>query len=276
MIQFSSCKINLGLQVLYRRPDGYHELDGLFVEVPWYDVLEAVAHHENQWHFHGLPIPGSLENNLCYKAARLFSESVETVSPYAFHILKNLPMGAGLGGGSANAAFLLHLLNALHGHPLDKSVLKEMAQKIGSDCSFFIEGGIARVRGRGEQIEPLSLKLKHKVFIQLIWPGFGISTAEAYSKIRPNRTPTPLEELIDAPERWADELKNDFEAALFPDYPDLANWKAYFYEKGAFYAAMSGSGSTIFGLFSEQPSKIDNIPPGAMTHTTLLSAISAL
>jgi 4-diphosphocytidyl-2-C-methyl-D-erythritol kinase len=276
MIQFSSCKINLGLQVLYRRTDGFHELDSLFVEVPWYDALEAVPANEDQWHFHGIPIPSALEDNLCFKAVSLFTDKVGAKVPYAYHVLKNLPMGAGLGGGSANAAHMLHLLNNLYSNPLDKSALLELAQKIGSDCSFFIEGGMARVRGRGEQIEMIMPKLKQKVYIQLLWPGYGISTAEAYRKVKPNASPTPLDELMEVPDRWANELKNDFEDALFPDYPELAKWKEYFYQKGAFYSAMSGSGSTIFGLFYENPKSIDNVPKGGMTYTTLLPAISAL
>lgn len=253
MINFPSCKINLGLQVLNKRSDGYHDVETVMLEIPYFDVLECVVNDEERFSTSGLPIPST--GNLVLDAKQTF-EKKYPLPQLAFHLHKSIPMGAGLGGGSSDAAFALKMLrDAFHPRVSDDELM-EMAATIGSDCAFFIRGGIQLATGRGEVLKPITVDLRGK-YVYLINVGIHISTAEAYAGVLPNRMCVGIKELIQLPQNeWKTHLINDFEKPAFEKHPVLAEIKAQLYDHGAFYAAMTGSGSTMFGLFNESVSEI--------------------
>lgn len=254
MINFPSGKINLGLQVLRRRSDGYHDLETVMLELPFCDVLECIETPTAGFSTSGLPISGN--GNLVLDAKNIFEKKYPLPS-LSFHLHKLIPMGAGLGGGSSDAAFALKMLRDEYHPTVSDWELMDMASSIGSDCAFFIQGGGQFATGRGEILEPIELALSG-IYVYLIHVGIHISTAEAYAGVQPNATRTSVRKLIELPiHQWKDALKNDFEDGAFNTYPVLADVKARLYEQGAIYAAMTGSGSTIFGLFENPVSKID-------------------
>jgi 4-diphosphocytidyl-2-C-methyl-D-erythritol kinase len=248
MICFPNAKINIGLNVVSVRPDGFRNLESCFYPVPWTDALEMVPAATLQFDLSGIPVPGSPETNLCLKAFQMLQADYG-LPPVAMHLLKQIPIGAGLGGGSADAAFALRLLNALFGLQLEPEVLEAYARRLGSDCAFFIRSKPVFATGRGDVFQPLPLDLGGYRCL-LVYPGLHISTAEAYGLVVPQKPPAPLYDLLQQDiSTWKDGVGNDFETALFPRYPQLAQVKEQLYALGALYAAMSGSGSTLFGLF---------------------------
>ena len=209
----------------------------------------------------GLPVPGAEEDNLCLKSYRLLAKH-HPIGPVHLHLHKVLPMGAGLGGGSADAAHTLLLLNKLYELKLTVEQLEEYARQLGSDCAFFIRNQPVFAHEKGDVFEPLALDLKgwHLVIVH---PGIHIGTAEAYGNVVPAIAPHNLRQVLSAnpPEKWKElEIRNDFEKALFPNYPQLPELKQLLYNLGAAYASMSGSGSAVYGLFREEKEVKEHVP----------------
>lgn len=253
MIVFPPCKINLGLYVTGKRPDGFHSLESLFVPVPLTDILEVVLHDGNDviWSATGLDIPGDIESNLCVKAYRLIKRD-HNIGGVKAHLHKLIPMGAGLGGGSSDAAYMLICLNELFNLKLNTDQLKDYAAQLGSDCPFFIEEKICFVSGRGEVLESIDFSLKGK-FIVIVHPLVHMSTAEAYRMLSPKPAPIDLRTVPSIKElEWSQQVTNDFEEPIAQLHPIIAEVKKELLNQGAFYAAMSGSGSAVFGLFEKE------------------------
>ena len=257
MIVYPNAKINIGLNVEGRRPDGYHDIATLFYPIAGLcDVLEVIASDGQpepmRLTLSGLKVDGPTSSNLCIKAFELMRQRLN-LPPIAAHLHKQIPMGAGLGGGSADGAFMLLALNRLADDPLPANELLGMALTLGSDCPFFIHNSPCVGRGRGELLTPHPPVLRG-MHLLLLLPPFGVSTATAYSGVKPSPWATPIEGLLRRPiEQWRYALSNDFEPTVFAMHPQLAELKERLYAQGAVYAAMSGSGSTMFGLFRQQP-----------------------
>lgn len=257
MIRFPNCKINLGLNVMARRSDGYHDLESVIVPVPWWDVLEIIRSPDSETRLllSGLPVAGAVEENLCIKAFRLLEKEFG-IQPVHIYLHKVIPSGAGLGGGSSDGAFTLLMLNELFTLRLDQMQLKRFALMLGSDCPFFIDNRPALATGRGDILKPVSLSLDG-YYIIIIKPEIHISTASAYTLIRPCPANPPVQTVIrSAPECWRNALHNDFEDALSADFPVIAQITNELYGYGAVYASLSGSGSAVYGLFREKPENI--------------------
>ena len=248
MITFPNAKINIGLNITEKRPDGYHNLETIFYPIELCDSLEFVCAEKSEFTCTGLNIEGNSDNNLIIKAYNLLKEDFD-IPKINIHLHKTIPMGAGLGGGSADAAFMLKMLNDEFKLGLSSKDLQIKAAKLGADCAFFIENKPVLAKGIGNIFEPTSVDL-NGYHIVLIKPDVHVSTAEAYGGCKPQRWETPLEEVIKLPiDEWKHHIYNDFEKTVFVAHPELEMIKNVLYEKGAIYAAMSGSGSTIYGIF---------------------------
>lgn len=252
MVVFPNCKINLGLYITNRREDGYHDLETVFYPVPVHDVLEVApaGGNEPQLFLSGRVVAGNKEDNLVWRAYRLMQQIFgDQVPPLNIYLHKSLPMGAGLGGGSADAAFMLRLVNDYCKLSLSQEQLAAYALRLGSDCPFFIYNTPQFATGRGEKMEPASVDLSG-FSIQLICPQVHISTAKAFQMITPKSASYELRNMANMPVvEWKERISNDFEAAVFAQHPPLADIKQQLYNQGAIYASMSGSGSTVYGLF---------------------------
>jgi 4-diphosphocytidyl-2-C-methyl-D-erythritol kinase len=250
MIVFPNIKINLGLNVTSKRSDGYHNIETVFYPAPLYDVLEMVPSASGATTFTqtGIPIAGDPQQNLVMKAYRLLKAHY-SVPELDIYLRKNIPFGAGLGGGSADAAFLLKAVNEWAGLQIHDAELEHYASLLGADCPFFIQNRPVFAEGVGTIFTPVSLSLAG-YHLMIVKPDVSISTAEAYRSIRPQ---TPLESIRDiilCPiETWKNRLINDFEAGVFARFPETGRIKQRLYERGAVFAGLSGSGSAIFGLF---------------------------
>jgi len=250
MVSFPPCKINLGLAVLNKRADGYHNLETCFYPVPWNDILEIIKADTFQFTSSGILIPGSSNDNLCVKAYQLLKKDFN-LGPVKIHLHKIIPMGAGLGGGSSDAAHTVLLLNKVFELNLTQKELLSYASQIGSDCAFFIQDKPMIGSGRGEILNPTELQLKNK-FLVIIKPDVHISTAEAYAGVKPARPEISLEDIIKLPvQEWKGKLVNDFEKSIFKNHPEVKKAKEKLYHAGALYASMSGSGSSVFGIFDK-------------------------
>jgi 4-diphosphocytidyl-2-C-methyl-D-erythritol kinase len=250
MVVFPNAKINLGLYVVEKRPDGFHNLETIFYPVPWRDALEAVpaTGGKTTLNLSGLAVDAPNEKNLVMRAYRLLAEEYN-LPELDIYLHKAIPFGAGLGGGSADAAFMLTMLNQLFDLGVPEDKLAEYAATLGSDCPFFVYNRPMMASGRGEVLSPIGVDLSGYTIV-LVKPPFGISTPEAFAGITPKQPKLALAEAIRQPvERWREVLFNDFEPHLFEKHPQLAAIKQRLYDRGAIYAAMSGSGSTIFGIF---------------------------
>ena len=264
MITFPPAKINLGLRILRKRSDGYHDLESCLVPVGWRDILEVLEGGAFSFQTSGLPIPGDPspgdpnpgdpEQNLCVRAYRLLQQDFG-LPPIQVHLHKIIPMGAGLGGGSADAAHMLLLLNELFSLSLEPSALEGYAARLGSDCPFFVRARPQMAYGTGTTLENITLDLSGQHAV-LVYPNVAVATAAAYAQVIPRKPDTPLKELLTTlpPTEWKDRVVNDFEASVFPKYPELAAIKEELYEAGAYYTSLSGSGSTLYGLFENPPS----------------------
>ena len=252
MIVFPNAKINLGLHVIEKRPDGFHNIETCFYPVPWREVLEIVPAKSTVLTCTGLPVPGKSEENLCMRAYKALQRDFD-LPPVHMHLHKLIPMGAGLGGGSADAAFALKLLSELFNLMLDDDLLAMYADSLGSDCSFFLFNSAAVGTQRGNALKPIDLDLTG-YFLVLVYPGFEVSTRAAYSGIMPGKPGCALADLLQREKlhSWRHHLINDFESTVFPKYPELAVIKEQLYERGAFYASMSGSGSSMFALYEDE------------------------
>lgn len=260
MIAFPNCKINLGLQITGKRADGFHDLETVFYPIPLTDILEIIPNPDKQaseiaFTQSGINIAGDKENNLCVKAYRLLKKRYPDLPSVKLHLHKNIPTGAGLGGGSADAAFVLTLLNKIGGLNLSNTRLAEMALELGSDCPFFLLNKPALAQGRGEILKEISIASKNWQLL-LVMPGISVSTADAFKGVRPGSAAGSIEEIIRLPiHLWKGKLQNQFEETVFPKYPELKKIKESIDETGAVYTSMSGSGSSLFGLFDPEAKK---------------------
>ena len=259
MILFPNCKINFGLSIVNRRPDGYHDIESLMLPVAaWTDILEIVPARGCQT---TLTVTGNAvdcppEKNLVMKAYRRLDEAYGPLPPVDIYLHKLIPDGAGLGGGSADAAFTLIGLNELLALDLTKEQLAEVAGKIGADCPFFIYNKPMAVSGTGTEMRHAAgTALLESMAIAIVKPPKSVSTKEAYAGVTPKapgrfRQPYPAD-ILECPELWREEVINDFEASVIPQVPEIGEIKEAMYSCGAVYAAMSGSGSAVYGLFPD-------------------------
>jgi 4-diphosphocytidyl-2-C-methyl-D-erythritol kinase len=251
MVSFPNAKINIGLNIVEKRVDGFHNIESCFYPIPCTDVLEIIPSLSTSFKSYGIIIPGEAEHNLCLKAYQYLKADFD-LPAFDFHLLKAIPIGAGMGGGSADGAFALKLLNEINQLNLSTEALENYAKKLGSDCAFFIENKPKYCFGKGDEFEEIELDLTGKNLV-LVNPNIHISTAEAYAGISPKKPAENIKELIKKPiKEWRDLLVNDFEKSLFPKYQILPKIKQKLYEKGAIYASMTGSGSTLYGIFEQE------------------------
>ncbi|WP_298645977.1 4-(cytidine 5'-diphospho)-2-C-methyl-D-erythritol kinase [uncultured Proteiniphilum sp.] len=281
MICFPNAKINVGLHIVSRRTDGYHNLETIFYPIGLKDALEIIPAPETglerpaevpgsagstgstaagqglssrKFRFFqtGIPIGNAPENNLVIKALNLIAAE-KKLPEIDIHLLKKIPSGAGLGGGSSDAAFMLGLLNDTFSLGYSKEELILRAASLGADCPFFILNRPAFATGTGDKLEPIELNLSNYTLL-LVKPDIMVSTKEAYAIITPQKPDLPLKEIVrKPPETWRELLKNDFEPPVFKKFPEICRIRQQLYEMGAVYASMSGSGSSVFGLFEKEP-----------------------
>lgn len=248
MILYPPAKINLGLNILRKRDDGYHDIDTCMVEIPFTDILEVTKSESFEFLQTGITINGSGGTNLCEKAYQLILKEHE-IGPVRIHLRKQIPVGAGLGGGSADATYTLLALNQLFQLQLSVQKIRELSSELGSDCPFFVDGLPQIAQGRGELLSPVELDLSN-VYLVLLNPGIHVGTKEAYDGVSVSENVVAVEEILQNPiEQWKDLLKNDFESSVFQQHSEIQTLKEFLYQSGAIYAAMSGSGSSVFGLF---------------------------
>ncbi|MGI4762992.1 MAG: 4-(cytidine 5'-diphospho)-2-C-methyl-D-erythritol kinase [Janthinobacterium lividum] len=253
MLSFPNAKLNLGLYVTAKRPDGYHALETVFLPLPWADVLEVLPAPKNQLApslvLSGRPIPGEVATNLCLKAYGLLKADFPDLPAVQMQLHKIVPIGAGLGGGSADAAFALRAIGEVFGLKLTTEQLENYARRLGADCAFFIQNTPRLAHEKGDVFEPIDLNLTGTPCV-VVYPGLHISTAQAFAGIVPQAPAQPLPAALAAPmANWRDTVFNDFETSLAPTYPVLAHIKQQLYAAGATYASLSGSGSAVYGLF---------------------------
>jgi 4-diphosphocytidyl-2-C-methyl-D-erythritol kinase len=256
MICFPNAKINIGLYITEKRPDGYHNIETLFYPTKLCDVLEIIEASDStlpfQWSTSGIPIDGTADENLCIKALNLLKKDY-SIPPVKIHLHKVIPFGAGLGGGSADGAFTLTTLNKMFNLNIDRDQLISYASQLGADCAFFIHNNPCTATGIGDILKPFEINLKG-YFLMLIKPEIHISTSEAYRGIKPQKQETSIEEKLTKPiNLWESILINEFEGSVFPNNPKIKEIKDELYNEGAVYASMTGSGAAVFGLFKEKP-----------------------
>lgn len=252
MIAFPNAKINIGLNVVSRRTDGYHNLETIFYPIKIHDVLEVVLNDELQFASSGNVIPGNADENLCLKAYHLIKKDHD-LQPVKIHLHKNIPIGAGLGGGSSDCAFFIKLLNKVCQLGLSLKTMQNYARQLGADCAVFIDNKSVFAFGKGDRFEEIELDLSD-YYLVLVMPAVHVSTAEAYVGIQPKLADSNLQSDLKLPiENWKNIVKNDFEKSVFQHHPDIYAIKEALYKHGAIYAAMSGSGAAVFGIFQEKP-----------------------
>lgn len=266
MLVFPNSKINLGLNILRKRSDGYHDIETIFCPIPLHDALEIIQLGPNEktssfpFTQSGIEIQGRQTANLCVLAYKLLKKDYPDLPKIKMHLHKVIPAGAGLGGGSADAAFTLQLLNRMFKLGLTDEKLCAYAKELGSDCPFFIINKPCFASGRGEVLEPIPLDLSSYDFI-VINPGIHIDTGLAFANITPAVPQKSVKEIILMPvKNWKQELRNDFEIPVFQKFPEIAAIKNELYNAGAVYASMSGSGSTVYGIFSKNTEPVLSFP----------------
>lgn len=256
MIAFPVCKINLGLSIISKREDGYHNLETCFYPVPWCDILEVISADQTTFSTSGIAIPGDEMSNLCLRAYQLLKQDFR-LQDVKIHLHKIIPMGAGLGGGSSDGAKTLQLLNDIFQLNLTTDQLLKYAAQLGSDCSFFLYDRPMFGSGKGEVLSESSVSLKD-YFLVLVKPPVHVSTQQAYANVIPRKPVMPLANVLNLSiTQWKTHLKNDFEDSVFQAQPVISEVKAQLYHQGAVYASMSGSGSSVFGIF-EKPRHLKN------------------
>lgn len=257
MIAYPHAKINFGLNVVSKRDDGYHNLETVFYPVQWCDILEILPGPKHskgiEVHMSGLPVAGKHADNLCVKAYELLRKNY-TVRSVKLYLHKQIPMGAGLGGGSSDAAFFVKQMNELFSLSIPDDTQRELVKQLGSDCAFFIEGKPVYAEERGDKFTPIDLSLKG-YHVAVIYPGIHVATATAFANIKPA---APVFNCFDIVTKhpvhnWKDHLVNDFEKTVFAAHPEIAAVKNKLYDAGALYASMSGSGSAVYGIFEKAP-----------------------
>jgi len=256
MILLSPAKINIGLQIILRRPDGFHNLQSLMYPIGLNDIIEIreanMGTNPLVFTQSGIPVNEDAGKNLCEKAHEIFTAERE-IPPVEIHLHKQIPIGAGLGGGSSNATQIIKGLNQLSKLPLEAEVLHEMAASLGSDCPFFLHKQAMMMEGRGDLLRSSSLSLEG-LWLIILFPEIHISTPMAYSGVTPVKPEHHLEILLNLPiQEWKDKVVNDFETGIFEKFPELASLKEDLYKAGAIYASLSGSGSSLYGIFPQKP-----------------------
>ncbi len=263
MITFPNAKINLGLNVIEKRKDGYHNLETIFYPINLQDALEVtVAKEEEQPYIFtnsGNVIDGNIEDNLIIKAYNIVKEYYPSIPPLRITIFKHIPSGAGLGGGSSDAAFMIKLLNKKFSLNMSDEEMENHVSRLGADCAFFIKNKPVFATGIGNIFEEIDFSLKG-YYMLLIKPETFVSTKEAYANIRPRKRDVSLKELIKEPiENWRNCIENDFENGVFINHPEILDIKNKLYDIGAKYSSMSGSGSAVYGIFDKQIENVDDI-----------------
>ena len=250
----TGCKINLGLNIVERRPDGYHNLQTIFYPVPLFDELTIrEGEDEDVLTLGGNPLEGDVQDNLVLRAVRLLRQEGFSVPPLHIDLKKVIPSGAGLGGGSSDAACMVRSVAELYGLSLSEEQMKKLVSKLGADCPFFVNPRPLYAEGIGDVLTPISLGLSGW-YLALVKPDVHVSTREAYAGVRPYQPACSLLETAKLPVgQWPGRMVNDFEESIFESHPLLSEIKQELYHQGAAYASMSGSGSTIFGLFCSRP-----------------------
>jgi 4-diphosphocytidyl-2-C-methyl-D-erythritol kinase len=258
MVLFPNCKINLGLHIIAKREDGFHNLETVFYPVTLKDALEIIptpnSNTDIEFSSSGLTVDGNTKDNICIKAYHLLKNDFAQLPNIKMHLHKAIPMGAGLGGGSADGAFALQLLNKKFNLNISTPQLLNYATQLGSDCPFFIINKPCYATGRGEILKEINIDLlKYK--IALINPGIHVNTGWAFGQLTPVLPQKSVQQIIKQPiKTWKAELKNDFENPVFEKHPEIKNIKEALYSQGALYASMSGSGSTVFAIFENNVS----------------------
>jgi 4-diphosphocytidyl-2-C-methyl-D-erythritol kinase len=256
MLCFPNAKINLGLNIISKRADGYHNIETIFCPVDLSDILEFVTDAGHGDGFAtltstGVPVECPDENNLCLKAYYLLCRDFK-LPAVNIHLHKLIPPGAGLGGGSSDAAFMLKHLNVIYELGINEDKLCDYASELGSDCAFFIKNRPLLGFERGNRFKEITM-FSEDLSIVIVNPKIHIDTAKAYSFVHPKKPPRPLKELISFPvSQWKNSITNDFEESIIKKHPIVGDIKKKLYEAGVLYASMSGSGSSVFGLFSEK------------------------
>ena len=255
-VAFPNAKINLGLQVKGQRSDGFHAIDSLFIPIPWCDTLEIATARDRKsgckLHLQGNPVAGSMADNLVQRAYDALNDQFDLPAT-DFHLIKAIPSGAGLGGGSADGTFALRLINVHFGLNLNTEALEKEAAKLGSDCPFFVRNVPAHVTGRGEQVHPISLSLDGW-HIGLIHPGIHVPTKSAFQWVSPmDGRPDFSRWNGSSPVDWPGAIRNDFTAPVSEKHPEIKHALQHLINAGAVFADMSGSGSTVFGFFRNPP-----------------------
>ena len=256
MIVYPNAKINLGLNVVAKRPDGYHDIETAFYPIPLQDALEVADAPTFRFRMAGTPLDCPAGDNLVIKVLQMVEQDFKLPELDIF-LYKHIPSGAGLGGGSSDAAFMLMLLNERFGLGLTKDEMKARLATLGADCPFFVENRPVLATGIGDVMTPIDLSLAGWTLV-LVKPDIAVSTAEAYAGVKPQKPATPIAEILKLPvEQWQGRLCNDFEESVFARHPEIAATRDLLLDLGATYAAMSGSGSTVFGLFKAPLEDID-------------------
>lgn len=256
MIVYPNAKINLGLDIVERRPDGYHNIETVFYPIPLQDALEVRETESFRFRLAGNQLDCPAGDNLVIRALRMIEEDY-TLPELDIFLYKHIPSGAGLGGGSADAAFMMRLLNERFQLGISDEELKRRLAKVGADCAFFVENRPVLATGIGDQMTPIELDLKGWTLV-LVKPDVEVSTRDAYAAITPRQPEIPISQIIQRPvDEWQGTLTNDFEASVFPRYPEIAATRDRLLDLGATYAAMSGSGSSVYGLFRQPLEAVD-------------------
>ncbi|MGY3055158.1 4-diphosphocytidyl-2-C-methyl-D-erythritol kinase [Pedobacter sp. UYEF25] len=251
MLSFPNAKINLGLHITEKRSDGYHNLQTVLYPIGIKDAVEITDAIETSCEIHGIHVPGNTDDNLCLKAFQLLCVDFD-LAPQKINLLKNIPVGAGLGGGSADAAFTLKLINDRFELNLSDEQLLHYARKLGADCAFFIKNKPVFGYNRGDEFEDIDIDLSN-YFMVVVMPNIHMSTANAYASVSPRVPLKPLKNILKQPiETWQEELKNDFELSVFKSYPAIAEIKSKLYKAGAIFALLSGSGASVFAIFDNE------------------------
>ena len=277
MITFPIAKINLGLNVVEKRSDGYHNLQTVFYPVPIMDALEIVPMNEGfpsdvdcDLKVTNIHIEGDEQHNLVVRAYQLLKQDFPNLPRVHTHLWKGIPTQAGMGGGSSDCACMIRLLNETFNLQLTDEQMQQYAAQLGADCAYFILGVPCYAEGIGEKLEPISLDLSGW-HIGVVRPDIPVPTKEAFSRIHPHYPIKNCREVVMQPvETWRENLVNDFEESVFALHPEIGAVKDELYKMGATYAAMSGSGSALFGLFKEQPDGLRQAFPDMFTFSTML------
>lgn len=268
MIVRPCAKINLGLYVTERRPDGYHNLQTVFYPIPITDEIEVERGETDTLSISGIPVAGNLDDNLVMRVVRLLRDEGYVVPPVNIHLQKNIPSGAGLGGGSSDAAFMMRLLNDMFSLEISEDRMEQLVGTLGADCAFFIRCAPVYATGIGNIFSSIKVDLSG-YYLVLVKPDDFISTKEAYGNVHPHQPRFNLRDTIESDIcMWQSMLRNDFEDSVFPQHPTVEGIKQKLYDLGAEYASMSGSGSSVFGIF-RQPIKNLHYHFGEHFHTIM-------